>query len=150
MSERKRVLFLCTGNSARSQMAEGLVNSLIGDRWLAFSAGTEPASSVHPLAVRAMNELDLDISDAKPKSVDEFRTQPFDVVITLCDEAAQRCPLWLGQGQTIHIGLPDPAQASGNEENQLNVFRQVRDAIRDRVLGRLAEIESTPSREDLP
>jgi arsenate reductase len=150
MSERKHVLFLCTGNSARSQMAEGLVNNLIGDRWLAFSAGTEPASAVHPLAVRAMNELDIDISDAKPKSVDEFRAHPFDAVITLCDEAAQRCPLWLGHGQAIHVGLPDPAQASGNEENQLSVFRQVRDEIKDRALGRLAEIESTTSREDLP
>ena len=149
MREKKRVLFLCTGNSARSQMAEGLVNSLLGDRWSAFSAGTEPASSVHPLAVRVMDELGIDISDARPKSVDEFHTHPFDAVITLCDEAAQNCPLWLGQGQVIHVGFPDPAQASGNEEKQLEVFRQVRETIRDRVLGRLEEIESIPTREDL-
>jgi arsenate reductase len=150
MSEKKRVLFLCAGNAARSQMAEGLVNHYLGDSWLPFSAGTEPASSVHPLAVRAMNELDIDISDAKPKSVDEFRTHRFDAVITLCAEAAQRCPLWLGQGKTTHVGLYDPAQAPGNEDQQLDVFRQVRDAIRDRVLGRLAEIEGIPSGEGLP
>jgi arsenate reductase len=149
MSGKKRVLFLCTGNSARSQMAEGLVNSFLGDRWTAFSAGTEPASSVHPLAVRVMDELGIDISDARPKTVGDLHTQRFDVVITLCDQAAQQCPLWLGQGQATHMGFPDPAQASGNEEERLGVFRQVRETIRDRVLGRLEEIEGIPTREGL-
>ncbi len=149
MSEKKRVLFLCTGNSARSQMAEGLVNSLLGDRWSAFSAGTDLASSVHPLAVRVMNELGIDISNAKPKPVDGFRTDPFDAVFTLCSDAARRCPLWLGQAQEIHVGLPDPAQASGTEEEQLDVFRQVRDAIRNRVFSRLEAIEMIPIREGL-
>jgi arsenate reductase len=149
MSEKKRVLFLCTGNSARSQMAEGLVNSFLGGCWTAFSAGTEPASSVHPLAIRVMDELGIDISGARPKTVSEFHTQDFDAVITLCDEAARRCPLWLGPGHIVHMGLPDPAQASGNQEEQLEVFRQVRDAIRDRVLGSLEEIESIPTREGL-
>lgn len=149
MSEKKRVLFLCTSNSARSQMAEGLVNSFLGDRWSAFSAGTEPASSLHPLAVRVMNELGIDISDAKPKSLDEFRTDPFDAVLTLCGDAARRCPLWLGQGQEIHVGFADPAQASGTEEEQLDVFRQVRDAIRDRVFSQLEAMEAIPIREVL-
>jgi arsenate reductase len=149
MSEKKRVLFLCTANSARSQMAEGLVNTFLAGRWTAFSAGTEPASSVHPLAVRVMDELGIDISGAKPQTVGELHTQRFDAVITLCDEAAQNCPLWLGQGQVTHLGLPDPAQASGNEEEQLQVFRQVRETIWDRVLGRLEEMENIPTREGL-
>jgi arsenate reductase len=130
-------------------MAEGLVNSFLGDRWSASSAGTEPASSVHPLAVRVLNELSVDISDAKPKSVEELRTNSFDAVFTLCGDAARNCPLWLGQGQEIHVGLPDPAQASGTEEQQLDVFRQVRDAIRDRVFSRLEAMETIPTREVL-
>jgi arsenate reductase len=141
MSKKHRVLFLCKGNSARSQMAEGLVNSFLGDRW--------SASSVHPLAVRVMDELGIDISDAKPKSLDGFRAHHFDAVFTLCSQAAQRCPLWLGQGQEIHVGLADPAQASGIEDDQLDVFRQVRDAIRDRVFIRLEAIETIPTREGL-
>jgi arsenate reductase len=149
MSEKLRVLFLCTNNAARSQMAEGLVNGFLGDRWSTFSAGTEPASSVHPLAVRVMNELGIDISDTRPKPVDEFRNHAFDAVFTLCGGAAQGCPLWLGRGQEIHVGLPDPAQVSGNEHERLDAFRQVRDAIRDRVFSRLEAIESIPTREVL-
>ncbi len=134
---KQRVLFLCTGNSARSQMAEGLVNHLLGDRWEAFSAGTHPAGYVHPLAVQAMAELGIDISGQRSKSVEEFRGQNFDVVITLCDSAAQECPVWLGPGRAIHMGFPDPAQADGVTEDRLDAFRRVRDGIREKVLGYL-------------
>lgn len=131
---QRTVLFLCTGNSARSQMAEGLVNHLLGDSWRAVSAGTNPAGYVHPLAVRALAELGIDISAQRSKSAEEFRTFPLDLVITVCDDAAENCPLWLGQGRVMHISFPDPARATGSEEERLTVFRRVRDAIRERVL----------------
>lgn len=131
---RKRVLFLCTGNSARSQMAQGLVDHLAGERWEAFSAGTAPTGYVHPLAVRAMAELGIDISAQHSKSVDQFRGAEFDMVVTVCDHAAKNCPLWLGRGQVKHMGFPDPASAGGSEAERLEVFRQVRDAIREQVL----------------
>jgi arsenate reductase len=101
---KKRVLFLCTGNSARSQMAEGLVNHDLGDEWQALSAGIEPAGTVHPLAVRAMAELGIDISRQRSKPVDEFRGREFDLVVTVCDDAAENCPVWLGRGQKVHLG----------------------------------------------
>jgi len=134
---KKRVLILCTGNSARSQMSEGLVNHYLGDRWEAFSAGTRPSGYVHPLAIRALAELGIDISGHRSKSVDELRDVQFDCVITVCDHAAQNCPIWLGQGRVKHIGFPDPAAATGTEKEQIAVFRQVRDAIQERVLGYL-------------
>jgi len=136
---KKRVLFLCTGNSARSQMAEGLVNHLLGDRWEAFSAGTKPAGYVHPLAVQAMAELDIDISTHRSKSVGEFRQAEFDIIVAVCDTAAQNCPLWLGPGQVIHMEFPDPAATTGSERERLAVFRRVRDGIRDRIIGYLEE-----------
>lgn len=132
--KKQRVLFLCTGNSARSQMAEGLVNHFLGDRWTAFSAGTKPSGFVHPLAVRAMAELGIDISHQRSKSVREFLGQDFDVVITVCDQAAQNCPVWLGRGRKKHMGFPDPAAAAGSEEEQLEVFRRVRNGLRQQVL----------------
>jgi arsenate reductase len=131
---KKRVLFLCTGNSARSQMAEGLVNHFLGAGWEAYSAGTHPAGYVHPLAIQAMHELGIDISDHRSKPADEFRNTPFDLVVTVCDDAAENCPLWLGPGQVVHIGFPDPVQATGSNAELLEVFRQVRDAIRQQVL----------------
>ena len=134
MMEKKRVLFLCTGNSARSQMAEGLVNHFLGDRWEAYSAGTAPTGHVHPLAIRAMAELGMDVSSQRSKSVDELRDTEFDLVITVCDNAARNCPLWLGSGLVKHIGFPDPATATGSEDEQLGVFRQVRDGIRQEVM----------------
>ena len=136
------VLFLCTGNSARSQMAEGLVNYFLGDRWEAHSAGTQPAGYVHPLAVQAMAELGIDISSQRSKSVDEFRQADFDLVITLCDSAANNCLLWLGEGQVRHIGFPDPAAAVGSEAERLEVFRQVRDDIHREVFDYLEQSES--------
>ncbi len=139
--DKRRVLFLCTGNSARSQMAEGLVNHFLGDRWEAQSAGTHPAGYVHPLAVQAMAELGIDISTCRSKSTDEFRGQVFDCVITVCDHAAQNCPVWLGSGSTVvrHIGFPDPAAADGNEEERLAVFRRVRDDLRRELLAYLEQ-----------
>jgi len=133
----KKVLFLCTGNSCRSQMAEGLVNHLLGQTWKAFSAGTEPSGYVHPLSVRAMAELGIDISFYWSKSTDEFRDVSFDRVITVCDHAAQNCPAWLGEGIVQHIGFPDPAKADGTDEERMIVFRQVRDGLRDQVIAYL-------------
>jgi arsenate reductase len=140
---KKRVLFLCTGNSARSQMAEGLVNHFLGDRWEAYSAGTAPTGHVHPLAIQAMAELGIDISRQRSKSVDEFRDTDFDLVVTVCDQAAQNCPLWLGPGQVKHMGFPDPAAAIGSEAERLEVFRQVRDGLHQEVLRYLEEAEDS-------
>ena len=136
---KKRVLFLCTGNSCRSQMAEGLVNHYLGDRWEAFSAGTKPSGYVHPLAVRAMAELGIDISSHRSKSTDEVRDVAFDRVITVCDHAAKNCPAWLGQGVVQHIGFPDPASAEGSEDERLMAFRSVRDGLRREMLVNLLE-----------
>ena len=126
----KSVLFLCTGNSARSQMAEGLVNHYLGEEWRAYSAGTDPAGYVHPLAVRAMAQLGIDISRQHSKLADEFRGREFDLVVTVCDDAAENCPVWLGQGRRLHLGFPDPARATGSEKERQAVFRQVRDDLR--------------------
>lgn len=131
--KKKKVLFLCTGNSCRSQMAEGLVNRYLGDRWEAYSAGTRPSGYVHPLAVKAMAELNIDIADGRSQHTDEFREMVFDVVVTVCDNAAEDCPVWLGQGQKEHIAFPDPAEATGAEAEKMVVFRQVRDDIRQKV-----------------
>lgn len=139
-SAPRRVLILCTGNSCRSQMAEGLINHDLGGRWQAWSAGTEPSGYVHPLAVRALAEVGVDISQGRSKSTDEFRDADFDVVITVCDSAAENCPLWLRGGHVVHIGFPDPAKATGAEEEQMAVFRQVRDDIRVRVLDYLVAL----------
>jgi arsenate reductase len=134
---KKRVLFLCTGNSARSQMAEGLVNHFLGDDWEAHSAGTHPSGYVHTLAVEAMAELGIDIAGNRSKSTDELRDERVDLVVTVCDDAAENCPVWLEGGSVVHIGFPDPAKATGSQAEQLGVFRHVRDAIRQRVLGYL-------------
>ena len=137
---KKRVLILCTGNSCRSQMAEGLINHFSGDAWQAFSAGAHPVGYTHPLVIKVMQELDIDLSRARSKSTGEFKAAQFDLVITVCDDAAEICPLWLGQGQIVHIGFPDPAKASGTEEEQLQVFRQVRDHIRAQILEYLTQV----------
>ncbi len=145
---KRRVLFLCTGNSCRSQMAEGLVNRFLGETWEAHSAGTDPAGYVHPLAVRAMAELDIDISGRRSKPVDEFRGVAFDLVVTVCDDAAEVCPMWLGQGRVAHISFPDPARATGTQDERLAAFRRVRDDMRGRVLGFL-EKETGDTGQDL-
>ena len=142
---KKRVLFICTGNSARSQMAEGLVNHFLGNQWEASSAGTKPAGYVHPLAVQAMTELGSDISAQRSKSVDEFRDTEFDLVITVCDDAARNCPVWLGRGKKTHLGFPDPAAATGSEDERLEVFRQVRDGLHQKVFAYLEQAEAEAS-----
>ena len=144
---KRRVLFLCTGNSARSQMAEGLVNHFLGDRWEAFSAGTEPSGYVHPLAVQALADLRIDATAQRSKSTDEFRDVDFDVVVTVCDHAAQNCPVWLGKGRRKHLGLPDPAAATGSKEERLEAFLRVRDDLRQGVFAYLEQVESGEAKE---
>ena len=134
-----RVLILCTGNSCRSQMAEGLINHFLTDRWTAQSAGVAPSGYVHPLAIRAMAELGIDISGYISKSTEQFREDSFAVVITVCDDAAENCPVWLGGGERLHIGFDDPADATGTAEEQLALFRRVRDEIRGELLPYLAK-----------
>ncbi len=136
----KQVLFLCTGNSCRSQMAEGLVNHFLAGQWQAYSAGTIPAGYVHPLAIQVIAELGVDLSGYRSKSADEFRQANLDAVITVCDDAAENCPVWLGPGRTVHIGFPDPAKASGSEAEKLEVFRQVRDDIRELIIVFLSDM----------
>jgi arsenate reductase len=136
---KKQVLVLCTGNSCRSQMAEALINHDLGETWHAYSAGTAPSGYVHPLAIEAMAELGIDLSGHRSKSTDEFRGAPLDVVITVCDDAAENCPVWLGAGQKVHIGFPDPARATGSPAEVMAVFRQVREDIRRRVIDYLRE-----------
>ncbi len=123
-----KVLFLCTGNSCRSQMAEAIVNHEMGGRWQAFSAGTAPADRVHPLTIQVLREIGL-FHQGAPKHADVFRGMDFDVVITVCDHAAETCPVWLGKGERLHSGYPDPAAAEGAEAEVLEAFRQVRDQI---------------------
>ncbi len=130
----RQVLILCTGNSARSQMAEALVNARRGGDWQAVSAGTRPADRVHPAALAALAEIGIETAGSSPKHVDHFSGQPFDLVITVCDDAAENCPLWIGQGRREHVGFPDPAKASGSEAEVLAAFRAVRDDIERRIL----------------
>lgn len=128
----KRILILCTGNSCRSQMAEGFLNSLDSDLEV-YSAGTNPASRVHPKAVEAMKEIGIDISGGYPKTVDRFLDQSFDYVITVCDHAKETCPVFMGEvKERLHIGFDDPAEATGTEEEILSEFRRVRDEIQNR------------------
>ena len=132
MTERKRALILCTGNSARSQMAEGLLRHLGAGRFEVFSAGTHP-SRVNPLAIEAMREIGIDISHHRSKSVDEFLGQEFDYVITVCDKANANCPVFPGRTKRIHWGFDDPAAAEGDAGERLAVFRRVRDEIEERL-----------------
>jgi arsenate reductase len=125
---KQRVLFLCTHNSARSQMAEGLLRYLGGDRYDAFSAGSE-ATLVRPLAICAMAELGIDISGQESKTLERYLQEPFDYVITVCDQANARCPIFPGGKQRLHWSLPDPSQAQGTDEARLAVYRQVRDQL---------------------
>jgi arsenate reductase (thioredoxin) len=135
---RRRVLVLCTHNSARSQMAEALLRALASDRVEVASAGTE-ATRVHPLAVRAMDELGIDLRGHRSKNVDAFLDEPWDVVITVCDSANERCPIFPGHTQRLHWSFEDPSAASGSEEERLAVFRRVRDAIAERLRAWVAE-----------
>jgi arsenate reductase len=136
--KKSRVLFLCTHNSARSQMAEGLLRRLAWDRFEAFSAGTE-ASCVRPLAIRAMEEVGIDISGQESKTLEQYLQEPFDYVITVCDDANEACPFFPGGGRRLHWSFEDPSRAKGSEEERLAVFRKVRDRIRDRVQAELVD-----------
>lgn len=131
--ERKRVLILCTGNSARSQMAEGLLRKLAGDRFEVESAGTI-ASFVRPQAIAAMAEIGIDISGHRSKCLDEFLETEFDHVITVCDNANQTCPIFPGHAKRIHWSFEDPAEATGNVAEVAAVFRRVRDEIREKLM----------------
>jgi arsenate reductase len=128
----KKVLFLCTGNSARSQMAEGWMRFLGQDDWKVWSAGIFP-SYVHPLAIRAMEEIGIDISGQTSKSTDQFLNEEFDYIITLCDHAAMACPVFPGQRKRIHWPFEDPAGAIGTIEERMAVFRRVRDEIKSKI-----------------
>ncbi len=135
---RQRVLFICTHNSARSQMAEGLLKAFYGDRYEAYSAGTQP-SGVNPNAVRVMNEIGIDISAHRSKSVDEFRESKFDYVITVCDQARETCPFFPGGRTYLHQGFEDPSEFKGTPEETVAVFRRVRDEIRAWIMETFGE-----------
>lgn len=129
---KKKVLFLCTGNSCRSQMAEGLLRHYFGDKYEVFSAGTKP-STVNTNAIKVMAEIGIDISGQKSKSVDEFKNQEFDLVITVCDNAKESCPIFLGKAERLHWSFIDPAEATGNDDEILKVFREVRNQIKSKI-----------------
>lgn len=131
-SSPQRVLFLCTHNSARSQMAEGLLRTLGGAQFAAYSAGTE-ATQVRPLAIHAMAEVGIDISGQQSKTLDCYLGDTFEAVITVCDDANEACPVFYGARRRLHWSLPDPSQATGTEKGQLAVYRQVRDELRRRI-----------------
>lgn len=133
----ERVLILCTGNTAWSQMAEGLLRALAGERMAVFSAGTQP-SVVNPFAIAVMQERGIDISDHRSKHLDEFRAESFDYVITVCDSAAETCPVFPGRAQRLHWSFPDPAAVTGSDAARRAAFRQVRDAIEAQLRAWLA------------
>jgi len=127
---KKKVLILCTGNSCRSQMAEGFLKSFDSNLTV-HSAGTNPSAMVHPNAIQVMNEEGIDLSQNFPKTVDRFLNDPFDYVITVCDNAKETCPVFIGKvGKQLHIGFEDPAEATGTEEEILKKFRTIRDEIK--------------------
>ena len=129
---KTRVLFLCTHNSARSQMAEGLLRHLAGDRFEVHSAGTE-TTSVRPEAIEAMSELSVDISGQESKTLERYLGEPFDYVVTVCDDANEACPVFPGAENRLHWSFRDPSRAEGSEEERLEVFRKVREEIQGRI-----------------
>ena len=131
---KKRILFLCTGNSCRSQLAEGLMRHLRGDEFEVFSAGTEP-KGVHPKTIEVLREIGIDTSCQWSKHIDELPIREFDYIITLCGSAVQNCPVFLGKGLKIHHGFDDPAAVTGSEPDILGSFRKVRDQIKTFILG---------------
>jgi len=133
-----KVLFLCTENACRSQMAEGLVNHDLAGQVQAFSAGVRP-TRVNPMAIQVMAELGIDISRHYSKSVEDLAGEQFDLVITVCDQAQEQCPLFPGETEVMHVGFPDPARATGTEEEIMAAFRQVRDALREQLVPLLRE-----------
>lgn len=144
---KSRVLFLCTHNSARSQMAEGFLRALAGDRFEAASAGTE-ATRVHPLAIRAMEEVGINLAGHASKTLDRFLGQPWDYVITVCDSARARCPAFPARTARLHWSLDDPAGASGTDAERLEAFRRVREEIRARLEAWLAAHTPPPDSDE--
>lgn len=138
--DKKQVLILCTGNSCRSQMAEGLVNAYLGDEWQAFSAGTSPSGVVHPLAIRAMLEIGIDISEGTTQSVAKFQERHLDLVVTVCDNAAKNCPAWLGDEIVIHMPFEDPTKILGNDEVRMEACRQVMNLMKVQLLSSLQSV----------
>ena len=132
MDDRRQVLFLCTHNSARSQMGEGLLRSLGSGNFAVFSAGTE-ATFVRPEAITVMAEIGIDIARQESKTLDQYLARSFDQVITVCDDANESCPVFLGARERLHWSFPDPSRSTGTPEEKLVVYRQVRDAIRERI-----------------
>ena len=132
MTDKKRVLILCTGNSARSQMAEGLFRHEAGDQYEVYSAGTKP-TQVRPEAIAVMDEIFIDISGYRSKSVDEFSGQEFDFIVTVCDNAKESCPVFPGKTQRLHWSLEDPAAVQGSEDMRTAAFRKVRDQLHRRI-----------------
>ncbi|MHC1783799.1 MAG: arsenate reductase ArsC [Anaerolineaceae bacterium] len=141
-TQKQKVLFLCTGNSCRSQMAEAIVNNRLGDEWEAVSAGTKPAGYVHPKAEMVLKEIGIE-HHGWSKSADEFRGMIFDLVVTVCDDAAENCPVWLGKGIRVHLGFPDPAKAAGSDEEITAAFRHVRDDIQYKITSLLKNPDRT-------
>jgi arsenate reductase len=137
---KKKVLFLCTGNSCRSQMAQAIVNARMGVAWEAFSAGTFPSGYVHPKALAVLAEIGIE-HQGESKSVEVYRQASFELVVTVCDSAAEECPLWLGPGRRVHLGFSDPAKAVGSEEEVLAAFRRVRDQIAEQIPSLLRQWE---------
>jgi arsenate reductase len=140
MKNKPRVIFLCTGNSAHSQMAKAIVNARLGDKWQAFSTGTQPAGYVHPKAIAALAEIGIH-HQGESKHTDEFRNAGFDLVITVCDDATDNCPVWLGKGKRTHVGFPDPAKAEGTDAEIMQIFRTVRDDIERQIIPLLEAYE---------
>jgi len=138
--KKKKILFICTGNSARSQMAEGLVNSLYNDKFEAYSGGIHP-SKVNPYAIKVMREIGINISNQRSKHFSEFYGIDIDIAITVCDNAKKVCPVFPGAKKNIHNTFPDPAEAKGTEEQILNIFREVRDQIHEWIKKNMIEIE---------
>lgn len=130
---KKRILFLCTHNSCRSQMAEALANHFLSDHFQAYSAGTE-ATRVNPLAMRVLNELGIDTSRQHSKTIEKYAGQDFDHVVTLCGDANEKCPLFFGGVQRLHRGFDDPSRITGSEEDVLPEFRRVRDEIKNWII----------------
>lgn len=135
---KRKVLFLCTGNSCRSQMAEAITNANYGDQWEAVSAGTNPAGYIHPKALQVLKEIGID-HQGTSKSAEQFRDSNFELVVTVCDDAAENCPVWLGKGKRVHMGFPDPAKAQGSEADILSAFRAVRDDMLKKITGILVD-----------
>jgi arsenate reductase len=131
---KRKVLFLCTGNSCRSQMAEAIVNARLGDTWEAVSGGTKPAGYVHPKALAALSEIGIQ-HEGRSKLADEFKGVDFDLVVTVCDSAAEECPVWLGKGKRVHHSFPDPAKT-----DEMDDFRKVRDAIELEITKLLTQV----------